>query len=125
VRALRHTPATFGWMAKRRIPDEVTDDWLAPLLGDRAVRRDVAKYIRSVRGGELLDAAAALPGFDRPALVVWATEDRVMPPAHGERLAALLPDARHLSVQDSYTLIPEDQPEAFAHAIRAFVGETA
>jgi pimeloyl-ACP methyl ester carboxylesterase len=125
VRALRHTPTTFGLMAKRRIPDEVTDGWLAPLLSERAIRRDLTKYIRSVRRGELLDAAARLPGFDRPALVVWAAEDRVMPREHGARLAALLPDARHVEIEDSYTLIPEDQPAAFAGAIRRFVQETA
>jgi pimeloyl-ACP methyl ester carboxylesterase len=123
LRALRRTPLTFGWMAKHGIPDAVTDDWLAPLLGDRAIRRDVAKYLRSVDGGELLDAAAALPAFERPALVVWAAEDRVMPPEHGRRLAALLPRARHVEIPDSYTLIPEDQPAAFAGEIRAFVRE--
>ena len=125
LRALRHTPTTFGRMAKRRIPDEVTDGWLAPLLSERAIRRDLAKYIRSVRRGELLDAAARLPAFDRPALVVWAAEDRVMPREHGTRLAALLPDGRHIEIDDSYTLIPEDQPVAFARAIRDFVGATA
>ena len=31
----------------------------------------------------MLKAAECLPGFDRPALVVWAREDRVMPPEHG------------------------------------------
>jgi pimeloyl-ACP methyl ester carboxylesterase len=125
LRAMRHTPTTFGRMAKRRIPDDVTDGWLAPLLSERAIRRDLAKYIRSVRRGELLDAASKLPAFDRPALVVWAAEDRVMPRAHGTRLAALLPDGRHVEIDDSYTLIPEDQPVAFARAIRDFVGETA
>ena len=125
LRSMRHTPATFGRMAKRRIPDEVTDAWLAPMLGERAIRRDLAKYIRSVRPGELVDAAAGLAAFDRPALVVWAAEDRVMPREHGRRLAALLPDARHVEIDDSYTLIPEDQPVAFARAIRDFVVETA
>src|SRR3954454_6586127 len=28
IRALRRTPMTFGWMAKRPIPHEVTDAWL-------------------------------------------------------------------------------------------------
>jgi pimeloyl-ACP methyl ester carboxylesterase len=40
---------------------------------------------------------------------------------HGRRLAALLPAARLLEIPDSYTLIPEDQPDLLARAIRQFV----
>ena len=68
----------------------------------------------------LLRAAEALPAFDRPALVVWAAGDRVMPPEHGRRLATLLPNARLLEIADSYTLIPLDQPAQLAEAIREF-----
>jgi pimeloyl-ACP methyl ester carboxylesterase len=37
----------------------------------------------------MLDATDRLSSFDAPALVVWASEDRVMPPEHGHRLAEL------------------------------------
>lgn len=47
-----------------------------------------------------------------------------MPPEHGRRLAALLPDARLLEVSDSSTLIPLDQPVELARAIREFVRDT-
>jgi hypothetical protein len=66
LRALRRLPVAYGWMAKRPIPHEVTDAWLRPLLTRREIRRDLTKYLRS---------------FDRPALVIGATEDRVMPPS--------------------------------------------
>jgi pimeloyl-ACP methyl ester carboxylesterase len=59
--------------------------------------------------------------FDRPVLVAWAAEDRVMPREHGPRLAALFPDARLVEIPDSYTLVPEDQPGPLAQAIREFV----
>jgi pimeloyl-ACP methyl ester carboxylesterase len=124
LRPLRRTPFALGWMAKRPIPDAVTDAWLRPLLTQRAIRRDLTAYVRAARKEATLAAAEALRAFDRPALVVWAAEDRVMPPAHGRRLAALLPDARLLEVPDSYTLLPEDQPTALARAIRAFVRDT-
>ena len=39
----------------------------------------------------MVAAAEGLGRFDRPALVVWAAKDRVMPPEHGRRLAGLLP----------------------------------
>jgi len=73
----------------------------------------------------LVETARGLPSFERPALVVWASEDRVMPPEHGCRLAALLPDAQLVEIADSYTLLPLDQPEQFAGAIRDFAPQSA
>jgi len=64
-----------------------------------------------------------LRSFERPALVVWAAEDRIMPPEHGRRLAELLPNARLIEIADSYTLIAEDQPARLAAEIRSFLRE--
>jgi pimeloyl-ACP methyl ester carboxylesterase len=46
----------------------------------------------------------------------------MMPPAHGRRLAELLPQGRLVELDDCGTLIPLDQPKALAAAIREFVG---
>jgi pimeloyl-ACP methyl ester carboxylesterase len=124
LRALRRLPLTFGWMSKR-VSDELLDEWVEPLLSQRAIRRDLAKFIRSDEPGRIAADTERLRSFDRPALVVWAKEDRVMPPEHGRRLAELLPDARLVEVEDSYTLIPVDQPLALARHIREFVRATA
>lgn len=121
LRPLRRLPIAYGWMSKR-LPHEVTDDWLRPLLGDRAIRRDAARFLRSADETVFQRVPERLREFDRPALVVWAREDRVMPPDHGRRLAELLPNARLEWVDDSYTLIPEDQPDELARHIREFVG---
>jgi pimeloyl-ACP methyl ester carboxylesterase len=48
-----------------------------------------------------------------------------MPPEHGRRLAELLPQGRLVEVDDSYTLIPVDQPTLVAHHVREFVREPA
>lgn len=47
--------------------------------------------------------------------------DRVMPRRHGRRLADLFPDARLIETGDSYTLLPEDQPERLVRALGDFV----
>jgi len=124
LRALRRLPFALGWMSKRPIPHEVTDAWLRPLLTQPEIRRDLVKYLRGVDKRDMLAAAEHLRSFDRPALVVWAAEDRVMPPEHGRRLADLLPQGRLIEIPDSYTLIPEDQPGELARAIREFVRQT-
>jgi pimeloyl-ACP methyl ester carboxylesterase len=118
---LRRLPITFGWMAKRPLPDQLVDRWLRPLQTQRAIRRDLRKYAIGVRRRQLLEACRRLRAFARPTLVVWTPEDRVQRPEHGRRLAELLPDARLVEVPDSYTLIMRDQPQAFARAVREFV----
>jgi pimeloyl-ACP methyl ester carboxylesterase len=123
LRALRRLPLAFGWMAKRPIPDDVTDGWLRPLLTQRDIRRDLVSYVRSADTGAYVSVAERLGSFDRPVLIAWAAEDRVMPPDHARRLAGLFPDARLEWIHDSYTLIPEDQPAELARLIREFVRE--
>jgi len=125
VRPLRRLPIALGWMSKRAVPDEITDAWFRPAQTQRGVRRDLAKYLRSAHKGDMIEITEALRSFDRPALVVWAAEDRVMPPEHGRRLTELLPHGRLVEIADSYTLIPEDQPGELARHVREFVRETS
>ncbi|TCP43414.1 pimeloyl-ACP methyl ester carboxylesterase [Tamaricihabitans halophyticus] len=123
IRRLRRLPVAFGWMSKR-VPDAVMDGWLRPLLTQPEIRRDARKYLRSVDRRDTFAAVDALAAFTRPALVAWAAEDRVMPPAHGQRLANLLPNGRLVEIADSYALIPQDQPGKLAAEIHNFVRET-
>lgn len=125
LRPLRRLPMALGWMSKRPLPDEVTDAWFKPSQTQPAIRRDLAKYAGGARKRDMLEVTERLQHFDRPTLVIWATEDRVMPVEHGRRLARLLPHARFVEVDDSYTLIAQDQPAEFARLVRDFVAETA
>ncbi|MGW4489983.1 alpha/beta fold hydrolase [Amycolatopsis sp. NPDC004368] len=120
VKAVRRLPIAFGWLTKRG--DETVAGWLRPILTRADIRRDALRVLRAAAAdpGVLTDAAARLPEFDRPALIVWAREDRVMPPDHGRRLAQLLPKARLSEVDDSYTLLPLDRPAELARLIGEF-----
>lgn len=125
LRAMRRLPLAFGWLTKKG--DAATARWMKPVLRQRRIRHDTVRLLRAAKYDKklILEAAQYLPKFDRPALIVWATQDRVMPPAHGRRLAEILPNARLVEVSDSYTLIPLDQPAAFADAVRTFVRDLA
>jgi pimeloyl-ACP methyl ester carboxylesterase len=120
LRAVRRLPIAFGWLTKRG--DAVSAGWLRPLLSQAGIRRDTVHVLRAAAAspGILVDVAERLPAFDRPVLVVWAREDRVMPPEHGVRLTALLPKGKLVEVADSYTLVPLDQPAEFARLVREF-----
>lgn len=122
LKPMRRLPVTWGWMSRRPVPHEVMDEWFRPLWTSAAIRRDLRAYVLGVPPrDELLRWADALRTFDRPALVVWAAEDKVMPPDHGRRLAEMLPKGELVTITDSLTLIPEDQPRRLSEAIRAFV----
>jgi len=120
LRPARRLPVAFGWLTKRG--DAATARWMRPVLTRPDIRRDTVKVLRAAAAdtGLLTKTAAGLTGFRHPALIVWAARDRVMPPEHGRRLAQLLPDSRLVVVDDSYTLIPLDQPARLAQAIRDF-----
>jgi pimeloyl-ACP methyl ester carboxylesterase len=124
IRRARRLPITFGRMSKRGVPDELMDDWLRP-LARREIRRDLAKYAGDALRGrrDMLAATPALANFARPVLVAWAAEDRIMPPAHGRRLAEAFPAGQLVEIPDSYTLVPIDQPRALAGELRRFVGD--
>jgi pimeloyl-ACP methyl ester carboxylesterase len=62
---------------------------MKPVLQQPEIRRDAVRLLRAAFADRdlLLRAAERLPSFKGPALVVWASRDRVMPPGHGRRLA--------------------------------------
>ncbi|MGI5394184.1 alpha/beta fold hydrolase [Streptomyces sp. CA-251251] len=122
VPAVRHMRSGYGGMSLRGIPDEVMDDWLAPAARSRDIRRDLAKFATGAPDRRTLLAwSEGLRAFDRPVLVVWAKEDRLMPREHGPRLAALYPRGRLVEIADSSTLVPEDQPERLAEVLTDFL----
>jgi pimeloyl-ACP methyl ester carboxylesterase len=120
LRPLRRLPLAFGWLTKRG--DAATARWIKPVLKQGEIRRDTVRVLRGIAAERrlMLDAAEGLTSFERPALVVWASQDRVMPPEHGRRLAELLPQGRLVEIPDSYTLVPLDQPARLAEAIQEF-----
>lgn len=119
---LRRTPLLMGQMVKHGLSDELAQAWTEPLLSSPRIRDDLRRYVCSpfdpVR--RVADTEA-LRGFDGEALVLWSPENRVMPPAHGRRLADLLPRGRLREIPDAYVLSMLDQPAAVAHEIGAFL----
>jgi pimeloyl-ACP methyl ester carboxylesterase len=120
---LRPLPMFYGPMTKRGVPDDLMREWLAPLKRPE-IRRDFRKYILDVKQGrrDMRAATPTLAGFDRPVLVVWDSEGRMMPNEEGRKLADAFPDSRLIELPDCRTLIPEDQPVELAAAIREFAG---
>jgi pimeloyl-ACP methyl ester carboxylesterase len=120
---LRRLPVIFGQMTKHGVPDELMRDWLEPLRQPE-IRRDLRKYAGDAMKGkrDIRAATPALASFERPVLVVWDSEGKMMPNDEGRRLAESFPDARFVELPDCYTLVPLDQPLELAQAIGEFAG---
>jgi pimeloyl-ACP methyl ester carboxylesterase len=119
---LRRLPFVYGQMSKRGIPDELMRSWLEPLARPE-IQRDLRKYGGDAMRGkrDIRAATAALGSFRRPVLVAWDSEGKMMPNEQGRQLAAAFPDSRLVELDDCFTLIPIDRPEALAREMRDFL----
>jgi pimeloyl-ACP methyl ester carboxylesterase len=117
---LRRLPIAYGWLIKKDFAGAPTRAWVEPYLADRAIRRDTIKVLRGISPRYTQEAAERLRSFDRPAMLAWAVEDRFFKVSFAERLADTIPGATLERVEDSYTFVPEDQPERLAQLIGAF-----
>lgn len=124
-RLLWRTPITYGWVTKRPIPEPIMRSYLAPVLGDAGVRGDLRRFLHALSPRHLARVSPMLAGFDRPALVVRADDDRVFPADGAARLARTLPKGRLVTVADSYAWVPEDRPAELAGLLDEFLAEYA
>ena len=116
-------PMTFGALARNPIDPGTMHSWWAPLRHDRSIRRDLAKVVSGLDSRYTIAAARRLAAFERPVLVVWSPQDPIFPFDHARRLTSLVPDGHLEVVDDSFGLMPLDQPEALADAIARFLAE--
>ena len=91
------------------------------MLRDRRVADDLVAALAGERPQLLIDAAKAIPGFDRPVLVIWGEACKFFPTEYARRLAADFPSATLVTVPGSGTWVPVDNPDAVAGAIAKFV----
>ncbi|WP_225727150.1 MULTISPECIES: alpha/beta fold hydrolase [unclassified Nocardia] len=120
IRALHSLSISFGMAAKYPMPPEVIDSYLLPSRNSGAIRKDLRRFVKSVKSSYTLDAAKRFGAVRQPVLLAWAAQDRFFPVSYAERLAADLPNATLRLIDDSYTFLPEDQPELLAEAILEF-----
>jgi len=122
---LQRRAFVFGLLTKTPIEQEIVESYLSPAVRNPAVRWDAIKALRGLAPEHTLAAAECLGGFTGPALVAWNPEDHFFPFEHAQRLVELLPDARLVTIEDSHTFVPEDQPERLAEAIRDLMSRPA
>ena len=63
--------------------------------------------------------------IDRPTLLLWGTEDRIVTPAYGEGWRGVIPGARLEIIPQAGHFPHWEQPEEFAERLSAFCGRAA
>jgi pimeloyl-ACP methyl ester carboxylesterase len=126
IRPLQRLPIAFGWLSKQPVPDEILmGSYLRPYIENAGVRRDALNLVEDISPKHTLAAAEKFRLFEKPVLIAWAKDDRIFPVRDAERLSEAFPNARLELIEDSYTFVPEDQPEKLAQLIAAFLREHA
>ncbi|WP_414937516.1 alpha/beta fold hydrolase [Amycolatopsis sp. cmx-11-51] len=111
----------FLWLAKRPVPDHILDAYLLPSRRSTEIRDDLRRFMAGISNRYTLTAAGRLPAFGKPVLLVWAPEDRHFPLWLGRKLAGILPNAELKTIEDSFTFVPEDQPERLSGLVVEFL----
>ncbi len=109
-------------VAKHPIADKATRSYMQPITGNKGVQHDVGKLLRGISTRYTNIAASKFGNFDKPVLLVWASEDFLFTTKYAERLQRAFPHATLHYVKDSYAFISEDQPEQLVQHIETFLG---
>jgi pimeloyl-ACP methyl ester carboxylesterase len=121
VPALLADPGRLNLFSVRGLGRPLVADLLAPARVDRAVRADLAAFVRGIRPAPLLAAVDGLRRHAGRAAVVWGRRDRIFPAGDAERLAALLGTSVRW-LDDALTFVPVDRPDAVAEAVLGLLG---
>ena len=72
---------------------------------------------------QLAELQASLGRIHTPTLVLWGAQDQIAPLANAQRLAAALPAARYVVMEDAWQMPWLDEPAATARPLREFLAD--
>ena len=121
-KAVQRLPIAYGWATQEPIERRIMESYTRGVRTNPGVRADLGRALKQARKSDMEAASRSVAHFRRPALVVWAADDRFFPVEHGRALADLMPHAEFELVEDSRTFIPEDQPDRLVELVLSFLG---
>jgi pimeloyl-ACP methyl ester carboxylesterase len=106
-------PYSYAFATRRRHAVRIGED-----IAERRRHPIDPDHHRVQRAAALEWSAEDLHAIAVPTLVLHGAEDRVVPPDNGRALAAAIPGARELVVEDAAHLYPTDAPFADRAVVR-------
>ena len=107
-------------------PKRLADRRLSTILGamaERVGRKAFQRQQRAIRARP--DSRAGLAAIACPTLLLCGRQDPLAPPALHEEMAAAIPGAELVVVEDCGHLSPLEQPEAVTAALRDWLRESS
>jgi pimeloyl-ACP methyl ester carboxylesterase len=108
-------------VAASGLDQQRTDSFFGPARRDQRIAADLVGAMAGFRPQLLIDAAAAIPQFTRPVLLIWGDSCEFFPISDVQRLTADFPSATLLTVPGAKTWVPIDNPLAVTDAVADFV----
>jgi pimeloyl-ACP methyl ester carboxylesterase len=127
-------PVLGPWVLRNTLPRALDRCFFEPSGPAHALRRrvleaqlaapDFADFARAVArsiDGAVGAGTTGLARLQQPTLVVWGRDDRLTPPAGGQRLLAAVPHARLVTLERCGHLPMLEQPRRFNEALTEFL----
>lgn len=120
----------FEWIfrewvyAGREAPKGVVEGFLAPhrLPGaSRATARFVRGYVEYLRSRGARTPPETYASLEKPTLILWGENDRIVPLEAGKRLQRQIPGARLVILPRCGHCPPREVPETFVQALEVFL----
>lgn len=115
--SIRHSVLGYGGLVRKPLDAEQTRRWIAPLLADKAIRRDTARFMSNIDKRDLLDVSTRLGSFGKPVHLVWGAADRFFKLSFATRLRDAFGGATLTEIPGGRTFVPLDDPELVADAV--------
>lgn len=104
------------------ITAEVIAEYLRPIYTSRERKRRFRRFLLSGDCRYTMEIADELRRFDKPTMIVWASEDRFLPVSWGKRLYDEIQGSRRFEIIPfAGHLLPEEKPEELAGLINDFL----
>jgi 3-oxoadipate enol-lactonase len=121
VRARGMAVATTGLLGRWYAPATAASPGpLVTATVDAVGGLDPEGYAACCEAIAAVDLRPALPGLDRPVLVVTGTSDAVVPAHHAAVIAGEVPGARRVDVEGAGHLLSQEVPEQLHHLLTQF-----
>ena len=102
-------------------PSRITEDQIERIGALMRVEGVGQALVRRIEQFTLPDPNPVLRGIETPALVVWGAQDVMIPPTHGPRFAAAMPDSDLVLIQDAGHMPHAERPGEVAGIIAGFL----
>jgi pimeloyl-ACP methyl ester carboxylesterase len=115
--AIRHSNSGYGLTFAKPPDPAITRSWIQPGLRSKAVRRDAAKLMGTMKPEDLLDVSTRFGRFAKPVHLVWGDSDQCFPLELARKLADAFPNATLTPVPGGRTFVSMEFPQQVADVI--------